>query len=69
MSQFVVKLPYIYEAYKKWVSDNPQVVGDLETTIKWLSYFLVGKFDVLSHIPFLLTFNNEAHITNQLQKF
>lgn len=44
MSKIVAKLPQLFESYKLWVSANPQVVGDVETTVKWLSYFLVGQY-------------------------
>lgn len=43
MSNIVAKIPYIFESYKLWVQSNPSVVGDVETTVKWLSYFLIGK--------------------------
>lgn len=48
MSNIVAKLPDIYKSYVSWVSANPQVVGDFETTAKWLSYFLVGKTITIS---------------------
>lgn len=39
-----VRLPDLYESYKQWVGANPEVVGDIEMTVKWLSYFLLGEF-------------------------
>lgn len=35
----------IYENYKTWIINNPQKIGDYETLVKWISYFIAGKFD------------------------
>lgn len=34
----------LFQAYKKFVSENPQTISDLETTAKWISYFVAGKY-------------------------
>lgn len=37
-----VNILAMYRKYERWVSSNPQLVGDIETSVKWLSYILVG---------------------------
>ncbi|XP_059482069.1 peroxisomal membrane protein PEX16 [Neocloeon triangulifer] len=48
----------IFAAYKNWISRNPQLTSDLETTVKWVSYFLAGRIQnsgVLSELVYLLS--------------
>lgn len=35
----------LYEMYKKWVINNPNVVTDVETVATWSSYFVAGKIN------------------------
>lgn len=42
--ELYVQIKQLYEAYKKFVSENPQTISDLETTAKWISYFIAGKY-------------------------
>lgn len=48
LKMFVAPIPAnilaMYRKYELWVSSNPQLVGDIETSVKWLSYILVGMF-------------------------
>ena len=53
-------------SYRKWVEDNPQLVTDSETVLKWCSYVLSGYVKnsvVLSELIFsaanLITFLND----------
>lgn len=32
-----------YQAYKKWVIENPKSASELETVVKWGSYLLAGE--------------------------
>ncbi|XP_053623759.1 peroxisomal membrane protein PEX16 [Plodia interpunctella] len=35
----------LYEMYKKWVINNPDLVTDVETVTTWSSYFVAGKIN------------------------
>lgn len=40
-----IELRNLYGKYVKWVSSNPSALGDVEMTVKWLSYFIAGKIN------------------------
>ncbi|KAJ3631449.1 hypothetical protein MTP99_012578 [Tenebrio molitor] len=74
MSSVLLSLPEIFAAYKNWVSQNPQVVSDCETSAKWISYFIAGKINnshVFTELVYclsnLLVFFNDRIITNLRQ--
>lgn len=71
MSAILRSLPELYTSYKDWVSQNPQVAGDFESTVKWLSYFIAGRINtsnVLSELVYslsnLLVLFNDCIIRN-----
>ncbi|CAH0401776.1 unnamed protein product [Chilo suppressalis] len=40
-----VSLQQLYEMYKRWVINNPNLVTDVETVATWSSYFVAGKIN------------------------
>ena len=36
------KVASIIKAYESWVAKNPETICDVETTAKWVSYFVAG---------------------------
>lgn len=44
----------LYHSYKKWVSDNPLMASDFETTAKWISYIFAGRIQSSSVITELV---------------
>lgn len=41
---FNLTVSQLFTAYKDWVCKNPQLASDLESTFKWISYFVAGAF-------------------------
>lgn len=54
MSSSLLELQNLYERYVKWVAGNPSALGDVELTIKWLSYFVAGKINNSSAVSELV---------------
>ena len=59
--------------YKRWVTSNPQLVGDSESVLKWCSYLVAGyvnKSVVFSELLFsaanLVTFLNDRILAGSL---
>ncbi|XP_033216493.1 peroxisomal membrane protein PEX16 [Belonocnema kinseyi] len=72
MAQTLNKTLFMYfEAYKKWITQNPQQIGDIESTVKCLSFFTAGRFhnaslvaEFIYSLPNLLVLFNDRLIYN-----
>ena len=67
------KLNHVITSYKRWVTSNPQLVGDSESVLKWCSYLIAGyvnKSVVFSELLFsaanLVTFLNDRILAGTL---
>lgn len=45
-------LKRIIKDYETWVAKNPDTVCDVETTAKWVSYFIAGIYAKYTCIDF-----------------
>ncbi|XP_018326369.1 peroxisomal membrane protein PEX16 [Agrilus planipennis] len=73
MSSILINLPEFYKSYKVWISKNPQYTSELESTVKWVTFFLAGRINnshVLTQLVYslsnLLTFFNDRTISKEL---
>ena len=44
------KLVETFSKYREWVRNNPKLVSDSESVLKWCSYILAGERDIIEHI-------------------
>lgn len=45
----IFNISKLYDSYSNWVAKNPTKVGDVETAIKYASYFVAGEFRFKFH--------------------
>lgn len=62
-------LTELYNSYKTWVKNNPNLVTDVETVVTWSSYFVAGKINkspIVSELVYslskLLSLHNDSLI-------
>lgn len=54
-------LKEIWVRYVEWVSRNPQTTSEIESSVKWISYFLAGKINY----PNMIIIRPWCEVTNQ----
>ena len=61
------KLVETFSKYREWVRNNPKLVSDSESVLKWCSYILAGKGDIMELIA--LYFIKKFRICEELSSF